>query len=45
MKKYSLLALSQGKLRPEDKCGIMKLASGCEDMYVTVTQIYREVGR
>ena len=45
MKKYSLKMLSQNKLRPEDKCAIIKLAASCEDMLVTVSQIYREVGR
>ena len=45
MKKYSLLMLSQNKLRPEDKCGIMKLAKSCDDMFIVVDQIYREVGR
>ena len=44
-RKFTLLAFSQGKLRPEDKCAVIKLASSCEDMLVTVSQIYREVGR
>ena len=45
MKKYSLKMLADNKLRSEDKCAVLKLASSCEDMYVTVSQIYREVGR
>ena len=44
-KEFTLLAFAQNKLRPEDKCAIIKLAASCEDMLVTVSQIYREVGR
>ena len=45
LRKFTLLAFSQGKLRPEDKCGILRLANSCQDMSIVINDILRDVGR
>lgn len=45
MKKYKLIDLAKNKLRPEDKCGVLRLSGGCDDIKVTVLAIYELAGR
>lgn len=45
MLEYKLRDLAKGKLRREDKCAAIRLTLDCDDMYVTVSDIYRMAGR
>lgn len=45
MKKYKLVDVAAGKLRTEDRCAAMRLARSCEDMLVSVRDIYSLAGK
>ena len=45
MKEFTLLALSKNLLRKEDKCAVMRVASGCSDSLEATRAIYELAGR